>query len=233
MRDGNNGQFTNDASDEGSDASGASRNRLEQALGGRPLMVYLVLFAGAGALLVLLMIVWISATGGGEEERPICLDISAADAQAAILAGEVSRVDIVVDREHPDVGPTAVQLELTDQSCRRLAPTGADNRDAAYQVVGVVYVYNSTGEQRISIHTKREDVPNEFLVTSTPVPTETATLEPTVPLTNTPIPPPTATVPPPPTGTAPPPPTETATVEPMVTLPPTQTFAPTELSPTP
>ncbi len=204
--------------------SRSSVNRLEQALGGRPLMVYLVLFAGAGALLVLLLIVWISATGGGEEEHPICLDISAADAQTAILAGEVSRVDIVVDREHPDVGPTAVQFELTDQSCRRLAPTGADNRDAAYQVVGIVYVYNSTGEQRISIHTKREDVPNEFLVTSTVLPTETATLEPTVP--------PTETLVPPPTETFTPEPTKTATVEPTITLPPTQTFAPSELSPT-
>jgi hypothetical protein len=224
MRDGNNSQFTNDSSSQDPDSSGTSVNRLEQALGGRPLMVYLVLFAGAGALLVLLLIVWISATGGGEEEHPICLDISATDAQTAILAGEVSRVDIVVDREHPDVGPTAVQLELTDQSCRRLAPTGADNRDAAYQVVGVVYVYNSTGEQRIRIHTKREDVPNEFLVTSTALPTETATLEPTVP--------PTETLVPPPTETFTPEPTHTATVEPTITLPPTQTFAPTELSPT-
>jgi hypothetical protein len=224
MRDGNDSQFTNDSSGQDPDSSRTSANRLEQALGGRPLMVYLVLFAGAGALLVLLLIVWISATGGGgEEEHPICLDISVADAQTAILAGEVSRVDIVVDRQHPDVGPTAVQLELTDKSCRRL-PTGADNRDAAYQVVGVVYVYNSTGEQRIRINTKREDVPNEFLVTSTALPTETATLEPTVP--------PTETLVPPPTETFTPEPTHTATVEPTITLPPTQTFAPTELSPT-
>ncbi|MFL5762287.1 MAG: hypothetical protein ACJ789_21515 [Thermomicrobiales bacterium] len=227
MRDGNNGPFTNNPSGSDPDAQGTSVNRLEQALGGRPLIVYLVLFAGAGALLVLLMIVWISATGGGEEERPICLDISAADAQAAILAGKVSRVDIVVDRQHPDVGPTAVQLELSDQSCRRLAPTGADNRDAAYQVVGVVYVYNSTGEQRIRIHTKREDVPNQFLVTSTAVPTETPTLAPTVVPTETPTSLPTATTPPQPTSTA------TPTVEPTITLPPTQTFAPSELTQTP
>jgi hypothetical protein len=231
MRDGNDGQFTNDPSNLDPDTSrGGTASRIEQALGGRPLMVYLVLFAGAGALLVLLLIVWISATGGGEEEHPICLDINAADAQTAILAGEVTRVDIVVDREHPDAGPTAVQLEMSDQSCRRL-PTGADNRDDAYRVVGVVYVYNSTGDQRIRVHTKREDVPAEFLVTSTALPTETATLAPTVPPTETLTPLPTATIPPSPT------PTETATkaptVEPTITLPPTQTFTPAELTATP
>jgi hypothetical protein len=223
MRDGNESQFNDPADvDAGDGQGGGSRARLEQALGGRPLMVYLVLFAGAGALLVLLMIVWISATGGGDEETPVCLDINATDAQAAILAGDVQQVDIVVDREHPESGPTAVQLEMTDKSCRRL-PTGADNRDAAYQVIGVVYVYNSTGEQRIRIHTKREDVPAEFLVTSTPVPTETPTLAPTELPTKTPVP----------TETPQPTATSTATVEPTITLPPTQTFAPDELTATP
>ena len=230
MRDGNDGQFNDPADFDSGDSPMGSRARFEQALGGRPLMVYLVLFAGAGALLVLLMVVWISATGGGDEETPICLDITSADAQTAILAGEVQRVDIVVDRENPESGPTAVQLEMTDKSCRRL-PTGADNSNDAYQVIGVVYVYNSTGDQRIRIHTKREDVPAEFLVTSTPIPTETATLAPTIPPTDTPIP--TVTVPLP-TATVPPPTaTFTVTVEPTITLPPTQTFAPEELTPTP
>jgi hypothetical protein len=229
MRDGDDSQFNDPADfDSGNGQGGGSRARLEQALGGRPLMVYLVLFAGAGALLVLLMIVWISATGGGDEETPVCLDINATDAQAAILAGNVQRVDIVVDREHPESGPTAVQLEMTDKSCRRL-PTGADNRDAAYRVIGVVYVYNSTGEQRIRIHTKREDVPAEFLVTSTPVPTETPTLAPTEPPTETPVPTETAV----PTDTPQPTAASTATAEPTITLPPTQTFAPDELTSTP
>src|SRR5262245_3917486 len=108
MRDGNDGQFNDPADFDPGDTAGGSRARLEQALGGRPLMVYLVLFAGAGALLVLLMVVWISATGGGDEDTLVCIDIAAADAQAAILAGEVQRLDIVVDRENPQAGPSAV-----------------------------------------------------------------------------------------------------------------------------
>jgi hypothetical protein len=228
MRDGNSGQFNDPADLDPGDSPMGSRARFERALGGRPLMVYLVLFAGAGALLVLLMVVWISATGGGDEETPVCLDITSADAQTAVLAGEVQRVDIVVDREHPETGPTAVQLEMTDKSCRRL-PTGADNSEDAYQVIGVVYVYNSTGDQRIRIHTKREDVPAEFLVTSTPIPTETPTPTPTIPPTETLVP----TETPVPTNTPPPTATFTATVEPTITLPPTQTFSPEELTTTP
>jgi hypothetical protein len=223
MRDGNDGQFNDPADYDAGDSPMGSRARFEQALGGRPLMVYLVLFAGAGALLVLLMVVWISATGGGDEETPVCLDTTVADARAAILAGEVQRVDIVVDRENPETGPSAVQLEMTDKSCRRL-PTGADNSNDAYQLIGIVYVYNSTGDQRIRIHTTRQDVPAEALVTSTPTPSETPTLVPTIPPTDTPVP----TETPIPTDTAQPTATFTATVEPTITLPPTQTFAPEE-----
>jgi hypothetical protein len=150
------------------------RRRLQTRLGGRPVMVYLVLFAGAAVLLVLLGIVWLSATGGGGEERPPCFDISADEARGAILAGSVERIEIFVDRDQFDLGPSVVRLDLTDNTCREL-PKGADNALAAYQIVGVAEVYNNTHGERIRLTYHRTDVLPEFLVTSTPTPTITPT----------------------------------------------------------
>jgi hypothetical protein len=188
------------------------RRRLATSLGGRPLMVYLVLFAGAAVLLVLLVIVWISATGGGGEEQPPCFDISPEEAQAAILAGNVERVEIFLDRDQPELGPSVIRLELSDGTCREL-PKGADYVSQAYMIVGVVSVYNNSHQDRVRIIYRRTSVLPEFLVTSTPTPTITPT--PTV----TPMPTETAT----PTET--PTPTETATMTPTVTPTATETPA--------
>src|SRR5689334_12542707 len=68
------------------------RRRFERSLGGRPLMVYLVLFAGAAVLLILLVIVWVSATGDENDQPPPCFDITVPDAQSAIRDGTVDRV---------------------------------------------------------------------------------------------------------------------------------------------
>jgi hypothetical protein len=173
------------------------RRRFERSLGGRPLMVYLVLFAGAAVLLVLLVIVWVSATGDNNEQPPPCFDITVPEAQTAIRDGVVERVEIFLDRERPELGPSVIRLALTDGTCREL-PKGADNIDQAYVIVGFVDVYNSTHEERVRVAYRRTDVLPELLVTSTP----TATVTPTPLPTETP----TATLAP----------TETPTVVPTV-----------------
>jgi hypothetical protein len=190
------------------------RRRLQTRFGGRPLMVYLVLFAGAAVLLLLLGIVWLSATGGGGEERPPCFDISADEARQAILAGSVDRIEIFVDRNQFDLGPSVVRLDLSDDTCREL-PKGADNALAAYQIVGVAEVYNNTHGERIRLTYHRTDVLPEFLVTSTPTPTITPT--PTETPTSTGVP--TATPGSPTAADAPTTaPTETPTIEPTAVV---------------
>ena len=202
-------------------------SRLEARVGGRPLMVYLVLLGGIATLVMLLVIVWMSATNNGNDKVPICLDMSGADAIAAIEAGEVKRVNILVDRLQPNIGPAAIQVDLIDDTCRKL-PQGADNRHILLEVLGAVEYFNSTGDQRVRTNYMMEDVPANLLATSTPTPeptgTPTNTPEPTAistpEPTSTPSPEPTDT--PRPTATpAPPTATATATVPPRATNPPT------------
>jgi hypothetical protein len=161
--------------------------RLEAKLGGRPLMVYLVLIAGAAVLLLLLAIVWISATGNKNPERPPCFDIDANAARDTILAGKVDRIEIFLDRQRPELGPSAIRLDYSDNTCREL-PKGADNVTQAYVIVGVVDVYNNIHDAHIRVTYHRTPVQPEFLVTSTPTPTVTPTPTLTPLPTETPIP---------------------------------------------
>jgi hypothetical protein len=198
------------------------RRRFSSSLGGRPLMVYLVLFAGAAVLLILLVIVWISATGDGEEQPPPCFDITSDEAKTSILGGTVERVEIFLDRQRPELGPSVIRLQLTDGTCREL-PKGADNVNQAYLIVGFVDVYNNTHEERVRISYRRTDVLPEFLVTSTPTatiaPTATETTVPTETLvpTETPTQEPAATETPA-TPEASGIPTDTPTLEPTATV---------------
>jgi hypothetical protein len=174
------------------------RQRLRSSLGGRPIMVYLVLVAGAATLLLLLIIVWYSATGGGNDESPLCTAISADDASQLILAGQVGRIDVLVDRDQPLDSLTLIVLRNNDGSCRQTAQ-GADVRDDLYRILGVVEIYNNFGDQRVRVHYQRQDVQSELLSTSTPtslptaIPTETPTLQPTISVSETVPPTPTAT----------------------------------------
>ena len=90
------------------------RSRLNDSFGDRPLTVYLVLFAGAATLMLLLGIVWFSATGDGDEDELICTEIAPKDARAAVLAGQIERVNILVDQDDPINTLTGVQLRFTD-----------------------------------------------------------------------------------------------------------------------
>jgi hypothetical protein len=209
------------------------RSRLEQMLGGRPLMVYVVLFAGAAVLLILLIIVWISATGGGDKQPVICLDVPAQQGQELIRDGQVKRVDIIADREQPLAGPILIQLQLTDNTCRKL-PQGADNQAGLYQVIGFVEHYNTYADQRIRIHNGVEDLPTALLVTATPTPPATST--PTVTPTATATARPASPTPLPPTATATPaasPSPVASPVPPTATKPPTPTVAAPQEQPAP
>lgn len=188
------------------------RRRLAGSLGGRPLMVYLVLFAGTAVLLILLVIVWMSATGGDGEQRPTCFNIPVDEAEAAVLAGDVTRAEVTLDQDQPLQGLTKIVLYYRDGQCREL-PEGADYRGDLYRILGVIAIYNQASERPVRVRYVRQPVPRELLATSTPTPTVT------------PVPSPTPTPSPEPTET----PAE-AVVSPAAVDTPTATPAP---SPTP
>jgi len=201
------------------------RRRLSGSLGGRPLMVYLVLFAGTAVLLILLVIVWISATGGDDKQRPTCFNIAVNEAEAAILAGDVTRAEVTLDQQQPLQGLTKIVLYYRDGQCREL-PEGADYRGDLYRILGVIAIYNQASEQPVRVRYIRQAVPRELLATSTPTPTVTPTPSPT----STPSPVPTETsveIVASPAAVD----TPTATWEPTPSPVPTTTFTPTPLAP--
>src|SRR6188472_3835743 len=61
-------------------ATSNQTSALNRTVGGRPLMVYLVLAAGAATLLLLLFIVWFSGRNDGSSNLQFCTSISAAEA---------------------------------------------------------------------------------------------------------------------------------------------------------
>ncbi len=167
-----NGQHVDESEPDSDQAGDKTRDRRSQNL------VYIALGAGGVVLAVLLLIVWLSSRDDEGGEVPLCLDISPQNAQTAILDGNVAEVDVLLDQREPLNGLTAVQLRMTDGDCRRL-PEGADNRDGLFQILGVVSLYNTAGEQRIEVRYQRQDVPAALLSTSTPEPTATTERSPT------------------------------------------------------
>lgn len=172
--------------------------RVGGVFAGRPLAVYLVLLAGAATLVILLIVVWISATGNSKDERPICTTIATSDARNAILNGQVQRIDVLVDADNPANTLTGINLDFNDGSCRSTVQ-GADVRNDLYLVLGAVEFYNNFAENRVRIHYQKQTIQPELLSTSTPtptatppatetaIPTHTPTAEPTHPPTATPV----------------------------------------------
>jgi cell division septation protein DedD len=159
------------------------RSRFNESLGGRPLTVYLVLFAGAAMLLLLLGVVWISATGGGDKDELICTEIAPQDARDAVLAGQVRRVNVLVDKDRPIESLTGIQLRFADDSCRQ-TPQGADIRNDLFVVIGAVDLYNNFQDDTIRVHYQSQEIETELLSTSTATPAPTATST-TAPATST------------------------------------------------
>jgi hypothetical protein len=181
---------------------------MQRRLDGKPVLIYGTLIAGAMALLLLLMIVWLSTRDDGSQVD-LCLDTSVAEAGQTIIDGGVRRIDVLIDAEQPMQGLTAIQLELEDGECRKL-PEGADNRGDLLQILGLVELYNQEGDGNIRVEYQRETIPPNLLVTSTPIPSETPPTAEASPISGTPIPVlGTATSTPAPTRTATPTPTET------------------------
>ena len=143
---------------------------------GRPLMAYLVLFAAAATLLLLLGVVWISSRGGGPGDALICTEISPDDAQTAILSGGVREIKILVDRDRPLEGLTGVVLELRSDVCRQ-TPQGVGIRNDLYRVIGAAELYNTFAEEPLQVEYQRQEIAVELLSTQTPTPSPT--IEPT------------------------------------------------------
>jgi len=157
------------------------RDRLEHEVGGRPLILYLLIAAGLAVLVLLAIIIWVSARGDGRSAQSICLDIEAQEAVNQVLAGNVDGAFVIIDQNQPELGPAAVQLEMHDGTCR-ITPQGVDNRDGMLQVLGAIEFTNTIGENRIRSEYRREAVPAELLATVTPTlaPSDAVSETPTV-----------------------------------------------------
>jgi len=201
------------------------KSRVNESLAGRPLTVYLVLFAGAATLLLLLAVVWISATGGGDSEEVICTEVQPADARAAVLGGQIERINILVDKDDPIQSLTGIQLRYADGTCRQ-TPQGAGVRDELLGIIGAVDLYNNYSDSSIRKHYQSQEIESELLATTTPTASSTPPLTRTPTMTSSPIVPTATDVPPTttPSATA----TTAPTEEPTVTsTPPGSIAAPT------
>lgn len=161
-------------------------------LGNRPLSVYGVLVIGVSTLLLLLAVIYFTASEQ-DQPAPVCTSIDIDRAQASVLAGEVAQITVVQDDEeltptNVRFGPVQARIEYVSGQCAYL-PQGVTERGAIYAMIGMVAFYNeNTDGQSVSLEYLRDDaLPAQLF--ETPAPPPTATLPPT----ETPFPTPTAT----------------------------------------
>lgn len=160
-------------------------NRWKNASGGRSSFVYIVIGVVAVTLVILLAIIYFSASERERLSPPICTDITMADAEDAVLRGDVDRLTIVYDDElHTPVsdryGPVLAKLDYVDGTCSNL-PQGIANQDIVYTISGVIAFYNeNTDGQTVEIvYQTSGQLGEELFATPTAIPTETPTPEPT------------------------------------------------------
>ena len=168
---------------------------------GRPKSVYVILFGGVAALVILLFVVYMSSDRS-IPDQPICSTISVDNAQSAVLEGRIRGITIAYDdeAEPPSAenwGPVLVRLSYNDGQCANL-PQGIVQQDRLYQLIGTIQVYNDiTENQKIEIKYDRTTELNEILFyTPTPIPTFTPEPSPTPLESETPTPRDSATPPP-------------------------------------
>lgn len=176
------------------DRTSRIRRRLaggEQEDEGRPKSVYVILFGGVAALVILLFVVYLSSDRS-IPDQPICSTISVDNAQTAVLEGRIRGITIAYDdeAEPPSAsnwGPVLVRLSYTDGQCANL-PQGITQQDRLYQLIGTIQVYNDiTENQKIEIKYDRTTSLDEILFhTPTPIPTQTPAPSPTPDVTPTP-----------------------------------------------
>lgn len=167
---------------------------------GRPKSVYIILFGGVAALVILLFVVYLSSDRS-IPDQPICSTISIDNAQSSVLEGRIRGITIAYDdtAEPPSAenwGPVLVRLNFTDGQCANL-PQGIMQQDRLYQLIGTITMYNDVTEnQKVEIKYDRStELPESLYYTPTPQPTSepdetpTPTAEPTASVTAVPTPP--------------------------------------------
>lgn len=166
---------------------------------GRPKSVYVILFGGVAALVILLFVVYMSSDRS-IPDQPICSTISIDNAQGAVLEGRIRGITIAYDdeAEPPSAtnwGPVLVRLSYNDGQCANL-PQGIVQQDRLYQLIGTIQVYNDiTENQKVEIKYDRTTELNETLF-NTPTPMPTFTPEPSPTPSESPTPQAPATPPP-------------------------------------
>lgn len=115
---------------------------------GRPMGVYLILAAGVLTLIALMLAVYIWSGNRTREDRPICTTIDIAQAQQAVVDGQIERFTLTFSAaiETPDAdgwGPVQASLNYTDGRCAYL-PQGVSNQQALYAILGAITFYNET-----------------------------------------------------------------------------------------
>ncbi|MGC4105050.1 MAG: hypothetical protein QM753_01690 [Thermomicrobiales bacterium] len=156
----------------------AGRRRASSAEGNRSRSLYAVLGIGVASLLVLLGIIYFSATKRENPEQPICTAVTTDAAEHAILAGEVHRIVVNYDNqiESPtdsQWGPVLARVDYADGSCGNL-PQGLVAKEEMARILGVAYLYNQiTTETQVEIVLRGTDALNPaLLVLPTATPTE-------------------------------------------------------------
>ncbi|HEV2108678.1 MAG TPA: hypothetical protein VGR16_10490 [Thermomicrobiales bacterium] len=165
------------------------RARLESRLGGRPLVAYAVLAAGALVLCILIGII-VSTTGEDEqaEAAPCFQQPNVQAAKEAVLDGRVSKIRVILPAEERDFGVAFLQLQMVDGSCFSLTQ-GQLGQDDAYLIIGAVDTYNRiTDQRRIDVVWEEAIVPEAVFITPTATPTATPTVTATPSPTATPEP---------------------------------------------
>lgn len=171
----------------GGESNGGNEDENE----GRPFSVYVILFGGVAALVILLFVVYLSSDRS-IPDQPICSTISVDEAQTAVLEGRIRGITIAYDdeAEPPSAsnwGPVLVRISYNDGQCANL-PQGITQQDRLYQLIGTIQVYNDiTENQKVEIKYDRTTSLDESLYhTPTPIPTMTPEPTPTPEVTATP-----------------------------------------------
>lgn len=169
---------------------GAVRTRLgARDSRGRPFAVYGVLFAGVATLLVLLVIVYFTATDRDRPDQPICTAIDPEAASIAIRDGQAERLTLAYDNDvlvatDNRFGPVLARLDYVNGQCANL-PQGITSQSAIYTILGVIAFYNEATEntQVEIVYERSETLDGGLFVTPTPEPTATIVPSPTAPAT--------------------------------------------------
>lgn len=143
---------------------------------GRPKSVYIILFGGVAALVILLFVVYLSSDRS-IPDQPICSTISVDQAQATVLEGRIRGITIAYDdaAEPPSAtnwGPVLVRVNYTDGQCANL-PQGIMQQDRLYQLIGTITMYNDVTEnQKVEIkYDRTTELSPTLFQTPTPLPT--------------------------------------------------------------